>query len=70
MNHYIVLYREGGPPMDVPLAFACQGDDADHAEEQCDDAYPDCEIVWVWEGESADDAYQNYWGNDSEEAGA
>lgn len=28
-----------------------QADDADHAEEQAENAYPGCEILWVNEGE-------------------
>lgn len=63
MDTYIVLYWAGdAPPADPPEAFRCQGDDADHAEEQCKNAYPACAIAWIWEGESAEDAYADYWG--------
>lgn len=27
--------------------FRCQAEDADHAEEQCSNAYPECFILWV-----------------------
>ena len=30
--------------------FNCLADDADHAEEQCVNSYPDCEVLWVNEG--------------------
>ncbi len=32
--------------------FRCQADDADHAEEQCINAYPDSHVLWVNEGYS------------------
>lgn len=32
--------------------FRCQADDAEHAEEQCFDAYPMAEVLWVNLGES------------------
>ncbi len=51
LNHFVVLYREQDqPPLDVPLGFQCWADDADHAEEQCVNAYPDCDVLWVFEG--------------------
>lgn len=50
MNHYIVLYRDNGATISVPEGFKCQADDGDHAEEQCQNAYPNCTIVWVHEG--------------------
>lgn len=63
MSDYVVLYWE--PlclPADPPLAFVCQADDVEHAEEQCIDAEGDgTEIAWVWEGESVEDAYNDYW---------
>jgi hypothetical protein len=62
MSTYIVLYWEVGHlPADPPISFRCHADDADHAEEQCKNAYPGCAIAWVWEGESGDDAYADYW---------
>ena len=35
---------------DDPFGFSCQADDKDHAQEQCLNAYPDCDIVFVKEG--------------------
>ena len=63
MKKYIVLYRreEVMTVLDAPFGFACWADDADHAEEQCLNAYPDADIVWVWEGDSMQDALDDYW---------
>lgn len=49
MQTYTVLYRIESimTPHDVPFGFICQADDTDHAEEQCLNAYPDCDVVWV-----------------------
>lgn len=41
LQPYLVLYREGG----AVLAFDCQAEDADHANEQAINAYPEAEIV-------------------------
>jgi hypothetical protein len=68
MNNYVVLYRDEKvmSPMDAPFGFQCYAEDTDHAEEQCANAYPDCDIVWVWMGEEGvgmqpalDDYYTN-----------
>jgi hypothetical protein len=61
MKDYIVLYFEIGNVLSEPLGFHCKADDADHAEEQCQDANPDIDIVWVWEGDSLIDALHDYW---------
>lgn len=62
MKTYIVLYREEYLlPADPPLGFRCEADDTEHAEEQCDNAYPGCDIVWIWEGDSLQDALDDYW---------
>jgi len=52
MKNYVVLYRVESimTPLDAPFGFQCWADDADHAEEQCFNAYPDADIVWVWQG--------------------
>ena len=64
----MVLYREDGMhPLDAPLGFGCWAEDMDHAEEQCLDAYPDCDIVWVVQTDeyetvkALDQALQDYW---------
>ena len=54
MKSYIVLYRIESimTPLDSPFGFQCWADDTDHAEEQCINAYPDADIVWLVEGDS------------------
>ena len=49
MKRYIVLYRIESimAPCDPPFGFECHADDTDHAEEQCENAYPEAGIVWV-----------------------
>lgn len=62
MNPFVVLYREPHMALlDVPFAFTCSADDSDHAEEQCMDAYPDCEILWVVDTDDPHKAYDDYW---------
>lgn len=62
MDTYIVIYREeGSPPLDAPMGFRCEADDADHAEEQCVNAYPGCDVVWVVQTSSLDFALDDYY---------
>ena len=68
MKNYVVLYRieKIMAPADAPFGFSCSADDTDHAEEQCLNAYPDCDIVWVWEGPEGvgmQPALTDYWTN-------
>jgi hypothetical protein len=56
----IVLYIEPDDPFLVQ-AFACMADDGDHAEEQCLDAEPDAEVLWVHYGDDALAAMHSYW---------
>lgn len=72
-EHLFVLYRRESimRPADPPLGYPCWAEDADHAEEQCLEAYPDADIVWVSNGKTMRDALADYWGleqNRSEEA--
>lgn len=47
MQHFNVLYRSGeAKALDVEI-FRCQAEDYDHAEEQCENAYPDCCILQI-----------------------
>ena len=69
MKNYIVLYRRSDiqSPTDEPFGFQCWAEDTDHAEEQCLNADPDADIVWVWhgkEGVGMQAALDNYYGND------
>lgn len=51
MKNYVVLFRNPDmKPLDSPLGFQCWAEDVDHAEEQCLNSYPDCDLVWVWQG--------------------
>lgn len=63
MTEYIVLYNDPLTmlPLDVPQGFRCQADDPDHAEEQCQDAYPKASILWIHEGSFLDDALYDFW---------
>lgn len=71
MRDFVVLYRNNDLlPADAPLAFVCKGDDASHAVEQCIDAYPDCEVMWVTVTNKVERAYQDYWGYNVEGADA
>jgi hypothetical protein len=53
LKNYVVLYRIESvmTALDAPFGFQCYAEDTDHAEEQCINAYPDADVVWVWQGE-------------------
>ena len=63
MKKYIVLYRieKVMLPLDAPFGFPCDADNGDHAEEQCINAYPDCNVVWVVETDSYTEALEQYY---------
>jgi hypothetical protein len=66
MKNYIVLYRIESiqTPLDTPFAFQAWAEDTDHAEEQCLNAYPDCDVVWVYQcdhGTGTAAALNNYY---------
>lgn len=62
LKPYVVLYRpEPVDGLHIPEAFMCQAEDGDHAEEQCEDAYPNCDIVWIVETHDPNEAYNDYW---------
>lgn len=63
MNSYVVLYRIESimSPLDAPFGFVCQADDPDHAEEQAINAYPDCDVVWVSNGDSYQAALDDFY---------
>ena len=62
MIHYIILYWDvDASPGDPPLAFTCDADDMEHAEEQCANAYPGCAIAWGFEGRDVNAAFADYW---------
>lgn len=60
MKTHIVLYRDDSlEPHEAP--FVCEAVGIDHAEEQCENAYPGADVVWVHEGACIEDAYAEYW---------
>lgn len=63
MHEYVVLYRDEAvmAPIDPPFGFLCFAEDTNHAEEQCVNAYPDCAVMWIAEGNDYQAALQNYW---------
>lgn len=47
MENWNVIYREDSHGfLDFDI-FQCQAEDMDHADDQCRNAYPDCEILWA-----------------------
>jgi hypothetical protein len=67
LHDFVVLYREREAlPYDPPLAFACQAEDADHAEEQCQDAEPEARVAWIVQTHDPEVAIADYykpWGD-------
>jgi hypothetical protein len=62
MQIFTVLYRDTDAyPAEPPLAFCCSADDGDHAEEQCENAYPDCEVLWVVQTDDPQAAFDDYY---------
>lgn len=50
LHPYTAFYTEPGATFS--LVFKCEAVDADHAEEQCLNAYPDCTVAWINEGDN------------------
>lgn len=62
MKTHVVLYRDDSlDPHEAPFVFVCEAKGIDHAEEQCENAHPGADIVWVHEGTCIEDAYAEYW---------
>lgn len=63
LESYVVLYRIESimTPLDSPFGFQCYAEDTEHAEEQCINAYPEADVVWVVIGDSMDDALDDYY---------
>jgi hypothetical protein len=69
MQNYIVLYRDEKVmcPVDSPFSFQCWADSTEHAEKQCENTYPGCDIVWVWQGPNGTGlALEDYYNNGME----
>lgn len=61
MTGFTVLYREAdGTGFETPLTFICQADNGDHAEEQCLNAYPGCDVLSVEDTDDANEALERY----------
>lgn len=62
LHKYVVIYREFDAGIfDAPLLFKCDAENADHAEEQCSNAYPDADVLWVFDGDDIDAALTDYY---------
>jgi hypothetical protein len=66
LKNYVVLYRIESimTPLDAPFGFQCYAEDSDHAEEQCLNAYGDCDVVWVHQSNpdvGMSEALTDYW---------
>lgn len=60
LAHFSVVFREKDwAPLDVDI-FQCQAIDADHAEEHCQDAYEDAEILWSDNETDPQDSLKNW----------
>lgn len=65
MKKYIVLFYENGRILGVnPSGFHCEAENYDHAEEQCENANPDGDVVWIYDGEDLQDALDDYYKDD------
>lgn len=63
MQHWIVIYRDvDAGPLDFDY-FPCQADDMEHADEQCEDAYPGCSIIWAEQTDSPQAAIDSWFEN-------
>lgn len=60
---YIVLYNRHDIMAndDPPFAFKCMADDSEHAEEQCLNADPDADIVFVEQTDNVEYVYYGYY---------
>jgi hypothetical protein len=59
---YNVIYRpkESKYPLDVEV-FQCEAETVEHAEEQAEDAYPDCEILWIDQERDPQESIKNWY---------
>jgi len=63
-NTYVLLFRVRN--LDAfathpPFAINAHAESADMAEKSFLHSHPSCEIVWVYEGDDFNDAYDEYW---------
>lgn len=50
MEKFTVIYVEPSEGLELWQFFECHADDDDHATEQCLNAYPTCNVLWVNRG--------------------
>lgn len=48
LNPYTVIYVDRR--LNIWEGFNCMAEDSDRAQEQCENAYPDVDVIWVNEG--------------------
>lgn len=57
----IVLYRSSEAlPADPPEGFRCRAENGEHAEEQCKNFLPDCDVLWTFAGDDMPAALADY----------
>jgi hypothetical protein len=63
LQKFFVFYRDESimASLDPPFIFKCHAEDSDHAEEQCLNAYPEVNIVWVSQTNNVETALDDYW---------
>lgn len=62
MKTYTVLHLEDAADEDgTTLAFVCEAEDEDHAQEQCENAYPNGEVLWTVATEVVGEAWLDYY---------
>lgn len=62
MKKFTVLYQNPELPLAAPpLHFHCDAEDGDHAEEQCENAYPQSTIAWVAQTDDLQEALNEYY---------
>jgi hypothetical protein len=62
LTTHIVLYRDSTlKSNDTPYIFRCEADDENHAKEQCLNAEPECNIVFVKKTKHATSAYDSFY---------
>jgi UDP-2,3-diacylglucosamine pyrophosphatase LpxH len=59
-SHVVLFFDDGNDDDELPLGFICKAEDTEHAEEQCHDAYPGCDVVFVHRGDTVDEALTEY----------
>jgi hypothetical protein len=66
MPKFIVLYRIESIMCfsDDPFGFVCHAADEYDAEEMCQEAYPECDVVWVSSANTVEEAWLEFWNSE------